>query len=80
MSLRSSMRARSRWIGLLSILLIAFVAYHNDTSIAAQPSVVRLALVNVPDDVLRPLLPLFLEQQGKTALIVYTVNDPFAEG
>ena len=42
-----------------------------------EPSV-RLALVNVPDDVLRPLLPDFQKQTGKSAEIVYTGNDPFA--
>jgi len=47
---------------------------------AEQPSTVRLALVNVPDDVLRPLLPVFREQQGHSAVISYTGNDPFAEG
>jgi len=34
--------------------------------------------VNVPDDVLRPLLPDFQKQTGHSAEIVYTGNDPFA--
>ena len=38
----------------------------------------RLALVNVPSDVLRPLLPDFQKQTGRSAEIVYTGNDPFA--
>jgi tungstate transport system substrate-binding protein len=46
----------------------------------AQPAGVRLALVNVPDDVLRPLLPAFEQQHKLRASIVYTGNDPFAEG
>ena len=46
----------------------------------AQPAGVRLALVNVPDDVLRPLLPLFEQQHKLRASIVYTGNDPFAVG
>jgi len=46
----------------------------------AQPAGVRLALVNVPDDVLRPLLPLFEQQTTLRASIVYTGNDPFAVG
>ena len=50
------------------------------TSIAAQPAAVRLALVNVPDDVLRPLLPAFEQQHRLRASIVYTGNDPFAVG
>jgi tungstate transport system substrate-binding protein len=34
--------------------------------------------VNVPDEVLRPLLPDFSTQSGTRAEIVYTGNDPFA--
>ena len=49
-------------------------------SSTAQPAGVRLALVNVPDDVLRPLLPTFEQQHKLRASIVYTGNDPFAEG
>jgi tungstate transport system substrate-binding protein len=41
---------------------------------------VRLALVNVPDDVLRPLLPVFEQRHKLRASIVYTGNDPFAVG
>ncbi len=49
------------------------------TSVASQTSRVRLAMVNVPDDVLRPLLPDFQKQTGHFAAeIVYTGNDPFA--
>jgi tungstate transport system substrate-binding protein len=48
--------------------------------VTAQPAGVRLALVNVPDDVLRPLLPLFEQQHKWRASIVYTGNDPFGEG
>jgi len=47
-------------------------------SAASQQQSVRLALVNVPDDILRPLLPDFQKETGKTAEIVYTGNDPFA--
>lgn len=43
-----------------------------------QPAGVRLAMVNVPDDVVRPLLPLFSKEHNTTASIVYTGNDPFA--
>jgi tungstate transport system substrate-binding protein len=48
------------------------------TSVAPQTSSVRLAMVNVPDDVLRPLLPDFQKQTGRSATIVYTGNNPFA--
>ena len=44
---------------------------------ASQASPVRLALVNVPDDVLRPMLPMF-QASGQRAEIVYTGRDPFA--
>jgi tungstate transport system substrate-binding protein len=37
-------------------------------------------LVNVPDDVLRPLLPVFEQQHGVRAVITYTGNDPFSAG
>jgi tungstate transport system substrate-binding protein len=46
--------------------------------VESEASSVRLALVNVPDDVLRPLLPGFQQQTGHSAVIVYTGNDPFA--
>jgi tungstate transport system substrate-binding protein len=50
------------------------------TPLASQTSSVRLAMVNVPDDVVRPLLPDFQKQTGRAAEIVYTGNDPFALG
>ena len=43
-------------------------------------AMVRLAMVNVPDDVVRPLLGDFAAQSGTRAEIVYTGNDPFAAG
>jgi tungstate transport system substrate-binding protein len=45
---------------------------------SATAAPVRLALVNVPDDVLRPLLNDFRAQTAYGAEIVYTGNDPFA--
>lgn len=45
---------------------------------AQTQAAVRLAMVNVPDDVVRPLLGDFAAQSGKRAEIVYTGNDPFA--
>ena len=44
----------------------------------AKPPGVRLALVNIPDDIVRPLLPEFQKQTGLTAEIVYTGDDPYA--
>ena len=40
---------------------------------------VRLAMVNIPSDLVRPLLPGFLQETGIHAKIVYTGNDPFTE-
>ena len=50
----------------------------RSSRIVAQNAGVRLALVNVPDELLRPLLPAFEMQTGIRAEIVYTGNDPFA--
>ena len=60
------------------IVGIALAVSMRPTSIASQVSSVRLAMVNVPDDLLRPLLPDFQKQSGRSAEIVYTGNDPFA--
>jgi tungstate transport system substrate-binding protein len=49
----------------------------SSAQIAAQNTHVRLALVNVPNDLLDPLLPDFEKQTGLQAEIVYTGNDPF---
>lgn len=46
---------------------------------ATPPRTVRLALVNVPDDVVRPMLPIFTADTGIAATIVYTGRDPFGE-
>ena len=60
-------------MALLCILPGAAAALAN-----ADAVVVRLAMVNVPDDVVRPLLEEFATQSGMRADIVYTGNDPFA--
>ena len=60
------------------IVGVALVMFVRPASVASQPSRVRLAMVNVPEDVLRPLLPDFQKQTGQSAEIVYTGNDPFA--
>ena len=53
---------------LLAIMPLAF----------PQGDPVRLALVNVPDELLRPLLPDFQKQTGLRAEIVYAGTDPFS--
>lgn len=59
----------------LSMLLLLF---GGECLATAQNTSVRLAMVNVPDELLRPLLPDFQKQTGLQAEIVYTGNDPFA--
>src|SRR3954470_9067221 len=71
---------RERFVGrvgrtamvLLCVALTAAAAFAG-----ADSSAVRLAMVNVPDDVVRPLLAEFAAS-GMRAEIVYTGNDPFA--
>lgn len=49
------------------------------TAIGAEPEprVVRLALVNIADDIVQPLIPEFQKQSGIRAEIVYAGSDPF---
>jgi tungstate transport system substrate-binding protein len=60
-----------------TILVMAFAC-----SVLAQQTTqslpVRLALVNVPEDVLRPMLPTFDARGTNRGAIVYTGNDPFS--
>ncbi len=65
---------RSKWV-LLALALLIVLA---EALVFSQSPVIRLALVNVPDELLRPLLPEFQKQTGIRAEIVYTGNDPFA--
>ena len=60
------------------IVGVALAISVRPTSVVSQALGVRLAMVNVPEDVLRPLLPDFQKQTGRSAEIVYTGNDPFA--
>jgi len=69
-------KSRIAVTGLLVGLALAISV--RPTSVASQASSVRLAMVNVPDDLLRPLLPDFQKQTGLSAEIVYMGNDPFA--
>ena len=77
--------SRSRRVirGVAAIVLCGLCGYGvlaGRAAIHAQTTTVRLALVNVPDDVLRPLLPVFEKQHGLRASIGYTGNDPFSAG
>jgi len=59
--------------------VVLCLIFHGSFAPAAlQTRTVRLAMVNVPDDVIRPLMPDFTKQSGQQAEIVYTGNDPFA--
>ena len=58
--------------------VVAALCINSLSNADQQPARVRLAIVHVPDDVLRPLLPLFNKQHKFEAVIVYAGNDPFA--
>ena len=60
-----------RYLAAITFILSAAPSY-------AQDAGVRLAMVNVPDDLVRPLLPEFQKEAGLKAEIVYTGNDPFS--
>jgi tungstate transport system substrate-binding protein len=73
-------RSRTRlcvWLVCLTTLTLTIALLRSAAQVALQPPAVRLALVNVPDDIVRPLLPMFQAQTGRTATIVYTGRDPF---
>jgi tungstate transport system substrate-binding protein len=59
------------------LFLSMYTPLFPQTSPSTQTSTVRLALVNVPDELLRPMLPDFQKQTGIRAEIVYAGNDPF---
>jgi tungstate transport system substrate-binding protein len=64
----------SKWVLFISVALVLTVGGR----VFSQSADVRLALVNVPDELLRPLLPEFQKQTRLRAEIVYTGSDPFA--
>jgi tungstate transport system substrate-binding protein len=64
------------WAGLLTVGLFVVSPVGHPT-VSSQASSVRLALVVVPDDILRPLLPEFQSQTGFSAEIVFTGEDPY---
>lgn len=73
----------TRWMSSVAFVFLVVVGTFlelrlSSTPMVAQSASVRLALVNVPDDLLRPLLPAFEKQTGIRADIVYTGNDPFS--
>lgn len=62
------------WLCLLAVTALSLPA----APCFAQHRSIRLAMVNVPDDVVRPLLSEFQKETGLRAEIVYTGNDPFS--
>ena len=73
---------RNKTRSMVALLLAFFMALGfisvKATSAETQSSSVRIALVHIPDDVVRPLLPDFQAQTGLRAEIVYTGSDPFS--
>ncbi len=70
--------AAGRSVGIIALVVVGAVLTASRVTVLSQPALVRLAMVNVPDDVVRPLLGDFTAQSGRHAEIVYTGNDPFA--
>lgn len=67
-----------KWTWIAAILLVAAIqSFLRPPPVFPETRTVRLALVVVPDDVLRPLLPEFQNQTGLRAEIVYIGNDPY---
>ena len=70
-------------VALRSLLVSVFLIVSGCVPLPAQSpappqgGTVRLALVNVPDELLKPMLPGFQKQTGMKADIVYTGNDPY---
>lgn len=67
-----------RFLGIVIRAAVAVLVVGSAALAGADATTVRLAMVNVPDDVVRPLLGDFAAQSGTRAEIVYTGNDPFA--
>src|SRR5713226_2726169 len=73
------MKSRVRTVAIALLLVVGTaVSVRLDSTRLIAKSGVRLALVNVPDELLRPLLPAFQMQTGIRAEIVYIGSDPFA--
>jgi tungstate transport system substrate-binding protein len=71
-------RSRFRASGTTAAIVIGLLLFGAARPApVAQGSRVRIALVNVPDDVLRPLLTPFHDQTGMVGDIVYTGQDPY---
>src|ERR1041385_7505262 len=70
--------AAGRAVGIIALVIVGAALTASRATVLSQPALVRLAMVNVPDDVVRPLLGDFTAQSGRHAGIVYTGKEPFA--
>jgi tungstate transport system substrate-binding protein len=61
-----------------SLLLFICAPLLAQSTAPTQGGTVRLALVNVPNEVLKPMLPDFQKQTGIKAEIVYTGDNPYS--
>jgi tungstate transport system substrate-binding protein len=75
--MRTRCLSRFRFAVSAMLALVTLAILVHPTPLGSQTSRVRIALVNVPDEVLRPLLPEFEKQAGIRGEIVYTGNDPY---
>ena len=72
------MSSKGKWVRWAAVLVIAALGLSfGPPGACAETGVVRLALVVVPDDLLRPLLPDFQKQTGMRAEIVYSGENPY---
>jgi tungstate transport system substrate-binding protein len=69
---------RTSALTFLAIVVLLSATAIRPSTVTSQTAAVRLAMVNVPDDLIRTLLPTFEKQTGRRGEIVYTGNDPFA--
>ena len=69
---------RLNFASFVGAVALCGVCHGSLAHVAVQTRTVRLAMVNVPDDVVRPLMPDFTKESGQQVEIVYTGNDPFA--
>lgn len=68
----------ARFVGAsCAVLTLTLTGSIEVSPVASQQARVRLALVNVPEDLLQPLLLDFQQHTGTVATIVYTGRDPY---
>jgi tungstate transport system substrate-binding protein len=73
----NAVKPKFRLLALLLPLLICLPLFAQSPA-SPQGGAVRLALVNVPDELLKPMLPDFQKKTGMRAEIVYTGSNPYS--